>query len=295
MPVAVNLYKIRQANDAGGDLFRSVQGQQSQYQGLWIVSPDGRVLGAHQNFKSEATWTHEVRDTLAQGLRSFGLVTPRQAQAVHPLPYRGIGVQADGTICLAIYTRYMRGGGRESAPAPVNSGSRWMWEGEMKPDGPPVIDTLPLSASEWAAFMPPKAVVGTEWGVAESIARKLVRALSPNSDQSTMPRPEEATFAELKATVESVEGGQAHIRLAGRWDMKHLYDGKHSYGWATADGVALFDRQKNSIRSIHMVFSGAYRMAPPYDKEDRPTGAVVEWRCQPTANIGSAQSKGKRL
>ena len=113
-----------------------------------------------------------------------------------------------------------------------------MWEGDLKPDGPPVIDTIPLTAGEWTSFAPVKAVVGTEWVVPEAIARKFSRALSPSSDQSTMPRPEEATVAELKAKVESVEAGQARIRLAGHWEMKHIYDGKPSFGWATADARA---------------------------------------------------------
>ena len=42
VPVAVNLYKVRRAKDAGGDLFRSIQRQKDQYQGIWIVSPEGQ-------------------------------------------------------------------------------------------------------------------------------------------------------------------------------------------------------------------------------------------------------------
>jgi hypothetical protein len=281
VPVAVNLYKIRVAKDAGGDLFRSVQRQKDQYQGLWVVSPDGHVLAAHQDYKSAETWTQEVRDMLARGLEAFGPVTPRQAQAVNPLPYRGVGAQPNGSIALALYIRYMHGGVPRFAPAAVNGKSLWMWEGALRPDGPPVIDTLLLTAGEWTAFAPPRAAVGTEWTIPEAIARKFTRVLSPSSDQSTMPRPEEATVAQLKAVVESVAAGQARIRLAGRWAMRHLYDGKPSYGWATAEGMALYDVRRKTLRSLLMTFSGAYRMVPPWDKEDRPTGAVVEWQWKP--------------
>lgn len=295
VPVAVNLYKIREAKDTGGALFRSIESQKPQYQGLWTVSPDGRALSAHQNFKSDATWTQEVLDTLAAGLKLFGPVEARQRREVNPLPYRGTGVQTDGSISMALYGRYMRGGGIRTAPASISSRSRWMWEGEMKPDGPPVIDTLTLTAAECAQLSPPTATVGTEWSFPAGIARKLVRALSPNSDQSTMPRPEEATVAELKASVDSVKGGVARIRLAGRWAMKHLYDGKASYGWAEGEGVVTYDLKRKCIRTLLVVLHGAYRMAPPYDKEDRPTGAVVEWRRDSPAKIGRAVTRGKEL
>jgi hypothetical protein len=98
-----------------------------------------------------------------------------------------------------------------------------------------------------------------------------------------MPRPEEATVAELTATVEAVEAGQTRIRLAGRWAMKHLYVNKSSYGWAAAEGVVLYDVKQKAMRSLHLTFSGAYCMAPPYDTEDRPTGAVVEWQSASSA------------
>ena len=149
---------------------------------------------------------------------------------------------------------------------------------------PPVIDTLSLTAGEWKAFAPPKPVVGTEWPVPESITRKLARALSPSSDQSTMPRPEEAAVAELKGRIESVEGGQAVIRLTGQWETKHLYEGKASYAWAAADGIAFCDLSRKQMRSMLLTFSGAYRMATPWDKADIPTGAVLEWRQERSAD-----------
>ena len=41
MPVALNLYKVRQDKSEAGDFFRSVQKQKPNYQGLWVVSPSG--------------------------------------------------------------------------------------------------------------------------------------------------------------------------------------------------------------------------------------------------------------
>jgi hypothetical protein len=52
VPVALNLYKIRQDQGEAGDFWRSVQKQKPNYQGLWLVSPEGKVLAAHQDMSS---------------------------------------------------------------------------------------------------------------------------------------------------------------------------------------------------------------------------------------------------
>ncbi len=53
VPVALNLYEIRKAKGPGGDFFRNVQKQRpAQYQGLYLVAADGKVLASHQNFTS---------------------------------------------------------------------------------------------------------------------------------------------------------------------------------------------------------------------------------------------------
>lgn len=283
VPVAVNLYKIREARDAGGELFRSVRRQRNQYQGIWIVSPDGEVLGGHHEVRDHARWTEEALSAIVAARKAFGPVPERRdGPSLDPLPFRGAGVEPDGGIRLALTVRGVRGGGRDSAPPSVNPASRWIWEGELRRNGPPVIDTLRLDAGEWQAFAPGKgAAVGTEWALPEPVARKFVRALSPSSDQSTMPRPHEAGVAELRARVEATEGRQVRVRLWGRWETKHIYAGKPSFAWAGAEGIALCEAGPGgaiSLRSLLLTFSGAYRMAPPYDRQDTPTAAVAEWR-----------------
>src|SRR2546427_10672734 len=91
VPVAVNLYKVRQAKDAGGELFRSVQRQKDQYQGLWLVSPEGKVLAGHHDIQDPKNWSQEGLDTLDAGLKAFGPVRPRPGQPTDPPAYRGIG------------------------------------------------------------------------------------------------------------------------------------------------------------------------------------------------------------
>ena len=48
VPVALNLFVIREQRDAAGDFFRAVQKQRpAQYQGLYLVAPDGKVADAN--------------------------------------------------------------------------------------------------------------------------------------------------------------------------------------------------------------------------------------------------------
>ncbi len=279
VPVAVNLYKTRNAKDAGGELFRSVQRQKDQYQGIWIVSPDGNVLAGHHEIKSHETWTQEVIEATDVALGIFGSVQPRQVEAANPLPFRGHGVQPDGGVCLAIYARQMLGGSRRTAPAGVAESRLWLWDGTLRPDGPAVIDSLALAAEQWSALSPPETKVGTTWFVPESVARLLCRVLVPSSDQSAMPRPEDAKQARLTGTVESVEGQQARIRLTGVYEAVHLIEGDATRpvrGTATADGIAVYDLKNRSMQSVSLVFRGTY--GRPNDESVCATGAVVEWQ-----------------
>jgi hypothetical protein len=279
VPVAVNLYKVRQAKDQGGELFRSIQRQKDQYQGIWIVSPAGKVLAGHHEFKSRENWTQEVLETANSAIKSFGPLHPRQATPTKPLPFRGHGVQDDGTICLAIYGRQMLGGGRQNAPVGVSASRLWLWDGEDRPDGPTVIDSLTLTAKEWSAFVPPKNDVGTTWALPKAVCRQFCRVLIPSSDQSSMPLPTDAKLARLNGTVESVEHDLARIRLTGDWEAVHLQEGDQKRpirGAATAEGLAVYDVKKQSMRSVLLLFSGVY--GRPNDEAVCEAGAVVEWR-----------------
>ena len=78
MPVALNLYKVRQDRGEAGDFFRSVQRQKPNYQGLWVVSPGGKVLAAHQDMSSmsdpRGKWARKALADLEAGLKAFGPV-----------------------------------------------------------------------------------------------------------------------------------------------------------------------------------------------------------------------------
>ncbi len=107
VPVALNLYEIRKATGEDGIFFRGVQKQKpAQYQGLYLVTADGKLLASHQDYKSEKTWAHELLADLRPGLDTFGAVSSREIQRVDPLPQRGVGMLPNGGVCLGIYLRY---------------------------------------------------------------------------------------------------------------------------------------------------------------------------------------------
>jgi hypothetical protein len=134
VPAAINLNKVRGAKDADAEFYRSIYKQQPQYQGFWIVSPEGKVLAAHHKINSHKTWTQEVLNVLADGLRKFGAVQPRRFRRENPLPLRGRGVESDGRVTLALWIR------------PV-------LRGELQAVS--VFDSITFSGEEFAAFSPP--------------------------------------------------------------------------------------------------------------------------------------------
>ena len=272
--MAVNLARIRTAAETR-DFFRSVQRQQDQYQGLWVVAPDGKALAREHDFDRRGLSGAEINkklvratlDMLDEGLNTFGPVKPRAVKPIEQLPYRGVGVKPDGNVDLAIYRRALHQG---------------------KADGPCLRDTLTLSKSEWAALAPPRPASGTEWVIPEAVARRLVRPLVYNTlgSPGQMPGPDDARRAQLTARVEAVEGGRVRIRLTGTFEaIKVLKDEPQlSYrGAATAVGIAVYDLRRKAMSSLLLVFEGTYQQgARPVARPGRPLGAVIEWRRERT-------------
>jgi hypothetical protein len=261
VPVALNLYKIREQKDAAGDFFRSAQRQRPNYQGFWIATAQGKVIGAHQQFKDHETWTQEVIETLDAALKDFGPVEPRAVRPIDPLPHRGVGLQPDGTACLSVYFCALYGGKREA---------------------PPWIDSIVLGPAEMSALAPPRAEAGHEWSVADAVARKFCRAISGSADTSHMPAPEDVTHVKLQGKVQTVQGDRVHVRLTGRWEavQVYAYDEKKrpTYSSSKAEGLLIFDAKTRSVESLLLVFNGTWRNVAPYDHPPADTGAVVEWR-----------------
>jgi hypothetical protein len=271
IPVAVNLYEIRKDEGAGGTLFRSVQKQMDQYQGFWLVAPDGRALAKKHDWleKDPARQPGELVRAMDDVLKAVGSVKPRDAKRVNLFPHRGSGVQADGNVTFALYGRLMHQG---------------------KPDGPMMLDSVTMTAAEWAHFMPPGPnKESEEWTVPEGVARKLARSLSPG-DSSGVCRPEDFREAKLKAKVESMEGTTARIRLTGKWRAEGVYGGEADKPYnasAAADGIAIYDAEKKLMRSLLLVFRGRVwsgRSSPGSGETGRETGGVAEWTNAPSAS-----------
>jgi hypothetical protein len=255
----LNLYVIRQQKDAAGDFFRAVQKQRpAQYQGLYLVAPDGKVLASHQNFKSAKTWPRELLADLQPGLKAFGAVKPREVRRSDPLPRRGSGIESDGAVTLAIYLRYsIKGVPLREVPNPT-------------------IDSLRLTAKELAQLTPAKPTAGTRWDIPEALARQFSRVLGPG-DEDSMPRPNEVAGMKLTGQVHAVEDGIAHLVYEGTLSGAHRTQAKKlTHGEVKLTGVGRYDTKAGRMLSLLWVFDGVYKGPPPYD-QPQAYSAVVEW------------------
>jgi len=263
VPVAVSLQKIR-TDPATKDWFRSVGRQKDQYQGIWIVSPDDKVLAGDDYGYKDAP---KLLAGMDAALKAFGPVEPRKARRQELFPFRGVGVHPDGSVDLALYRCYLHQG---------------------KPDGPQLRDTLSLKKEEWAALTSPRLVVGAEWVIAEDVARKLVRPFCLNTLGGDMPGPEDAKVARLTAKVEAVEDGRARIRLTGTFEaVKLIKEENLSFrGTATAVGIAEFDVKEKTLTSVLLVFQGAYQQGARPETRLRPRTRSLSTRSTRTHPAG---------
>ena len=272
VPVALNLYQIREDKGEAGDFFRAVQKQKPNYQGLWVVAPDGKVLAAHQETRGvtgdRGKWAHKVLADLEAGLRAFGPVTPRRVDEVRPLPHRGVGTRPDGRVTLAVT-------------------DRWVFVKDLARDPPrdalgaTVLDSITLTAEEWKGLAPADAKPGGTREVPEGTARKFFPLLS--TSDTVFRDPKEVTVVRLAGRVERVEGGVAHLSYAGEIAATHV--GTKDEGMAgqrcsseakLLGGVGVYDVKAGRMRSLTLVYDGRFRNYPPYDAPAR-FGAVVEW------------------
>ncbi len=276
MPVALNLYRIREDKGVAGDFWRSVQRQKPNYQGLWLVSPEGKVLAAHQDMSNMADphgkWARAALADLEAGLKAFGPVTPRRAERSQPLPDRGVGTQPDGRVTLAVT-------------------DRWVFVKDLSRDPPrdalgaTVLDSITLTAEEWRGLAPPDAKPGGQWTVPEATARKFFPLLS--ATDTVFRDAREITSVRLAGRVERVEGGTAYLAYEGAIAATHRgtkNEGKEGKECSSAakllGGVGAYDMKSGRLLSLTLVFSGRFRNYAPYD-EPAPFGAVVEWSEEP--------------
>lgn len=261
VPVAVNLYKIRDDKTEVGDFFRSVQKQKPQYQGVWIIADDGKVVAAHGTFKSEKTRTQEVLDVLDSALRGQVDKQPRAYEWKPAKPHRGQGVMENGSVNLAIFVRFVFSG---------------------KPSGPGAFDSITFEAKDWAKFAPPEARMGLKWDIPDDIAKQFCKCLSAKSDQTNVARPAEVKEIELRGEVQSIQGDLATIGYSGKISAVHQHPfdkkPKTDRGQANITGFAKYNVKTRQMEVFTLAFNGTYHAFPPYHERQYTTFAGVEWQ-----------------
>jgi hypothetical protein len=260
VPVALNTDRLPDTD--AGRFFRALMRQWPQ--GLWVVAPDGRVIAQHyhrpkpgESFAAgQDRW---LRDTLAladAGVSAAEKLPKRTAAGRDPLADRGVGTAADGSVRLAVSVTGLRNGRRE---------------------GPPAVDSVPLTKDEWAAFAPPAGK--TTWTLA---APRFAPALSPLTDAIFVPRPEDVTAAEVTATVTRADPAVIVVGYRGRWQSAHLRDGDKRFPIrtsATGEGVGVYDAGTRRPKEMIWLFSGSYDNGTKWG-----TASVIEWRSADSAD-----------
>jgi hypothetical protein len=241
-------------------------------QGLWVVTPEGKVLGFHYHKAKpgesagdgQKRWLADTLSMLRDAAKDAGPLAVREVKA-KPGTFadRGRGLTEDRGARLALSVLPLRNG---------------------RQDGPPVIDSIHLDKKQWAALAPPEnAKEGTEWEVPESVARRFTPALSPMTDPIFGPRPADATTATISARVARVGDGVIVIRYTGKWETAHDRDGDPKFPirtWATGAGVGVFDAKTGKASALAWRLDGSYRAGGPNEKP-RPTVAIIEWTAAP--------------
>jgi hypothetical protein len=237
-----------------------------------VVSPQGKVLSAHQDMTSmrdpRGQWARTALADLEAGLKAFGPVEPRRVEKFPSLPHRGVGAQADGRVTLAVT-------------------DRWVLVKDLSRDPPrdalgaTVLDSVTLSAEEWTGLAPADAKAGGTWEVPEAAARKFYPLLS--TGDATFRDAKEVTSVRLAGRVEKVEGGVAYLAYEGEIAATHVgtkNEGKEGKRCSSAakllGGVGACDAKTGRPLYLTLVFDGRFRNYPPYDSPAR-FGAVVEW------------------
>ncbi|MDB5310428.1 MAG: hypothetical protein JWO38_4630 [Gemmataceae bacterium] len=238
-------------------------------QGLWVVTPEGKVLGFHYHkpkpgepyAEGQTRWVRETVQMTRDAITAAGPLAPRDLKTTpNPFPDRGKGTNSDGGARLAVgVIRVING----------------------RQDGPPVVDSVFLTRERWDGFRPRAGEVkaGQEWAVPEDAAARFAPAFSPMTDSIFSPKPDDVTAAKVTARVARVGDGYAVIRYEGSWETFHNRDGDPKYPIrtaATGEGVGVYDTRTGKLTAAAWLIPGTFRNSPPGDKPQR-TVAVVEW------------------
>lgn len=262
MPVALNTDRL--PDTAEGKFFRALMKQWPQ--GLWVVSPDGQVLGFHYHkpkppetyAQGQARWVRETLAMIADAIKAAGPLPKRDRKnSPDPFANRGKGSNPDGGVRLAVSVIALRNG---------------------KQEGPPVIDSVFLTGGEWTEFRPKGMVkAGQTWTISEDAASRFSPALSPLTDSIFSPKPEDVTVGKITAVVERQDDRIAVIRYAGTWSSAHDRDKNPKFPircTAVGEGVGVLDLRTGKLTSMIWLLSGTFQNV---SAKPQRTASVIEW------------------
>jgi hypothetical protein len=220
---------------------------------------------------SAKEWPKRILADLRSGLDDHGPIAPRRVGPTNPFPYRGIGVQVDGSVTLAVNDRGIY----------VKDLALLL----KSQDAQVFPDHLTLSAREWSALAPPDIREGSQWAIPEDVGRRFYPLLNPFDvkfvDSSEM------TASQLAGKIASVRGGLAHLVYRGHLAGTHYgtrseaQEGKQlRTDMRMIGGVGTYDLRSRQMLSLMWVWDGSHTgfFTPP---DHGPTGRfamVVEWR-----------------
>lgn len=215
-------------------------------------------------------WPQRVLADLQAGAKAFGPIKPREFARANPLPLRGIGTRPDGGVTLAVTNRFVLVKDLSRDPPKQNLGAT-------------VLDSIVLSANDWAAFVPAKPESDHRWTLPEATARKFYPLL--NTGDTAFRDPKEVTDVQFTAKVKKVENGFAQITFDG--NIAGTHHGSKNEGKAgnkvsgsakMLGGAGSYDVKAGKMIALTLVFDGLWRNYAPYDDPPARFGAVVEWR-----------------
>ena len=264
VPVALNADRL--PDNAEGKFFRTLLKQWPQ--GLWVVAPEGKVLGFHYHkpkpgesySEGQVRWVRETTAMLADAVKDAGPLPMRDAKAKpDPFANRGKGTNPNGGVRLAVSVIQLRNG---------------------KQEGPPVVDSIFLTGEQWGEFRPKGTTkVDQEWALSEDAASRFAPAFSPMTDSIFSPKSEDVTKAKIIAKVERLADGIAAIRFSGNWETAHDRDKDPKFPIhtsATGEGIGVFDVRTGKLKSLVWLLSGEFQNGAK-GKSQR-TAAIVEWK-----------------
>jgi hypothetical protein len=268
VPVAMDRHKMDHDQGEVGAFYHSAYTQAPQYQGLWLISPDGRVLCKTGRGAGSDNWPKVVLADLQAGLTKFGPVAPRRVQQRNLHPYKGLGIRPGGSVVLAVTTKaVMIGDLRTELTADKTT---WQY-----------IDGVALSSAEWSSVAPPNAQAGCQWTLPEDLGRRFCRMLT--TDMATF-QVQDVSEVRLSGRVASVQDGIAYLSYDGRLIGVRRTKGSDVEQYCAmtlAGGVGAYDVRSRQMLSLTWVWDGRIQ-SRDLRKSPNPDwnryGAVVEWR-----------------